>query len=684
MSRLREEFSYRETLKIDSKIEDAKNEIRGEIPERVNEAYWGDIHKELVGVSNLEITQRNTHYFVTGAGWLSSPDTYIASWVCANSEWDRFKPFFGGITGKGHKTVTEENFLTGLAYLLFGFDGFRMNEVQDTNVQVRTKWRKVADKPIGIIDFELIDRESEFIIQGFSFAKDEILYVVLNLQNCSGMRLSFAFNWFDNCTSTHHYVGGKHIISVVLPTSESNFFVGCTPSNEWYNGPHRNPDSGTFPNTEETYSATYFGVGVGYINPSETNQQIVFGLSLRGGTVEDGVSALSDGLNNWKTAYEEAITYWDNFWANFTADWSNVPERIREKGYLALMQLHAISYQNAVSAGVPFWRWVWVRDACWPLRAIARAMPDIAKDMAAWWATCEPIDGRGAFAFDGTSPDSGLNGTDANAVFLIAMGEVYAQTQDVSLMQALKSQLDSALTYAQNWYHSTQKHIRAWHPHDYWDDYTYYDGEIDTSLVKYESVIDVFWLAALQKMAPVYDALGDTERRDFCSNTASGLTEGLEDYRDADGGFHYAIKWHDPVNKPWPDDPLVLPDDLYDDVMAGPANIYGALLLNDAGCRNWLFKPEPARRLGLKYLPVRAAVQFSNVGPLHPDASTTMQKDHAWGPHIPIVAAEGVKLGYMELLSWIERSFPIGSWPEDVEVTAENPYVFSVDPGCPC
>jgi hypothetical protein len=202
----------------------------------------------------------------------------------------------------------------------------------------------------------------------------------------------------------------------------------------------------------------------------------------------------------------------------------------------------------------------------------------------------------------------------------------------------MKNIMDTLLEYAQTNFNTNDGHIHVIHPHDLWDDYA--SGEIDTAFVKYESFIDILWIVAMEEIAAVYAALGDTVRSDFCTTTAATLRATLEDFRLSDGSLCYAIK----------------PDgSLYSNIIAMCGNHYAAWLLEDEGCIKWIMQYSGA---------CRGRNGFSSNPGVFSNTKIDQMKENNWMAFLPINALIAAKEGDYTWANELSNQFIIGGIPE--------------------
>jgi hypothetical protein len=185
------------------------------------------------------------------------------------------------------------------------------------------------------------------------------------------------------------------------------------------------------------------------------------------------------------------------------------------------------------------------------------------------------------------------NCTDYGAAFLIAVGEYYNKTLDLTPIISLYDRIMDLVNWAKDRYVPADKHMQASHPHDYWDDYT----RLNQYSKKYESFIDVYWAEGLKRAAVYLKDYGDTTNSFWCEVTSKELIQRLEDYRTPDGGFWYCIDTNDKLIRE----------------LTSSASLFASLFFNDQKAWNWLMKNEQFFDLDSADPPVICQFQYSEL-----------------------------------------------------------------------
>lgn len=583
------------------------------------------------------------HPDFTGRAIVSDPSSLIAMIVNdARSDTAQYQIFAGLVAKSGLRSSGRT---LRARYCDIGYYPYLVNYV-DASIPFETRFKSIGGYPSGILE-SFYKREygnvKYFGITAFTW--NEVLYMIFDCQNVPELKISMEFySWYPDAfdlSAAYEEVNGQGTIWIQDHTTGLWVATACTNMNEYQvSDTPINPTFNGLDETQNSVSHTRACVALGTSGMPDKGR-VVFCISM--GKTKDGVqNAVVNGVQNWETALQQAEEFWASYFTDVNKIWF-APDELKVRGYFALNQLAALQYNGFLSAGMPNWYFNWLRDTSWVIHSLVRARPSLARDLLVWFKDTT-ITNANDYDMDKVG-EFGYNNTDNAAVFLAAAGKYWKHTKDTDALLEIKAQLDQALAYATENYSSADKHILAKHAHDYWDDYV---PEIDVSQVKYESMVDVLWLYALELMAPAYYALGDLTRRQDCIDIATGLRDGLEDYRRSDGGLEYAIKTD---------------DTLYNDVLALPDNIFAAWLLNDEQCRQWMKKRETVATLGMFGSNLNWAVVFSQY------ASTYGQKEHAWFPHFPIVALLAAKEGDYQPMRLLLDSFPFGALPEYVKTS---------------
>lgn len=609
---------------------------------------------------------------VEGFGFVSDPETYIMARAGGQSSGAWAAPYLISISGKGTKSTYSENPILGLDHLRIGcYDNYfnLINPDLVNLIKARSRWMLNDDGlPTPSIDYvyQCPSRSIDFRSQAFSH--DESLFIPCSIQGKAGIRFSMqATKTGQTAThyvSTGHPLGDIHIIITGITNSPSKMVFAAYPCNNWYiDASYQDVSGADFSNTGSPTTGDTICQGLAFAQAGWTAVDMCFLMAMPESTMSDAdiqTKVVAD-LLNWEARKASSISYWNTFWSGYKQRWDAINEQIRSKGLIALHQLAANSYKGGICSGIPFWNGVWIRDACWAMRNVGSISPSFARQFINWWVNASSIKDQNSYPVDGVSNVGSVNNTDNHAVFLLCMGCLWDQLKETETFYPLLSQLQDALIYVKAYFVSTDKHVIAHHPHDYWDEYETYGSDIyeQIATVKYESAIDVFWAKALSAIAPCFLALGDIENYAFCVSTSEALMEGIEDYREPNGSLYYAIKQDDSI---------------FDSVVASPGTLYAAHLLDDLQCRKALQDTKLISRLGILHFFPDNVICFSNVR----SGATKTKYYNAWGPQVPLVAAEMYKINNLSLIEPLQNSFPFGSWPESVKVhsTDSNRLIF--------
>ena len=604
------------------------------------------------------LTGKSNSTSIDGLGYVSDPNTYMMVNIGGKSSGGWMAPYISSVTGKGLMSGYSENPILGTTHCRMGCFNNYFNLVDPalTDVTAVSKWaRNDKGLPMPIIDYTYTRRSENLDFKSRCFSYDETVFIPCNIQGKAGIRWSMQIDK-DNMSIAHYFStqakGNLHIIIITLANTPTKFVFAQYPCNLWYIGDaFTDVASGDFTGTDTHTSTSSLAFGLSYADGSWSNVDTCYAVSMPSATMSDAdiQTKMINDLVNRKTREQSALYYWDNFWSDYTDQWDDVETKIKSKGMISVHQIAANTYKGGISSGVPTWNLPYIRDAAWVLNSMARIVPTFCKTYLNWWINASSIAGLNGLALDGVQDVQYYNNTDNHAIFLIGIGSLWSELQSVTDFSGVLPQIQTALSYVKVNYNITDKHILAIHNHDYWDEYPTYGGVMNVSLVKYESVIDIFWAYGLKLIAPCFEALGDINNSDYCKQISEALILGLEDYREVNGGLQYAIKTD---------------GTLYSEVVASPGTIYAAYLLDDEQCRVALQGKDLSSRLGLKFLDIEKVMCFSN----YRDSTVATKNISVWGPHVPIVAGELARIGDYSLLPVITNSLKFGGWAEDLKV----------------
>ncbi|NPV69020.1 MAG: hypothetical protein HPY55_00055 [Firmicutes bacterium] len=479
------------------------------------------------------------------------------------------------------------------------------------------------------------------------FGWDGVIYLVTETQNVGSQRMN---GWLHgtggqaNNDVTMETVGGHRLITAQEKTSDLWFVIGCTPEDQMAiqsSGIVLNEGPIADKVDPIVGGACYYGFG--RENMGLNGEMLIcFAMGTDKASTQAKVAgALSSG---WRIPLESCMGYWRSFFAGLRERWLYVPAELRFKGYMALQQSMMAAYRpnsqgTFLGAGPGAWYGNFIRDTAWVIKALAPIKPDVAGEMLDWFANvAEPIYGSNSYGIDGAEPGNYHN-TDNAATWLLAVGEYWKQTRDLPRMTALKAQIDSALQYAQVNYVPADGHIVALHPHDFADDGYF---PLPTGDIKYESMVDILWIAGLEAISPVYTALGDSVRASFCTQTATEMRAHIDDYRvpGTNGRLCHSLK----------------PDGTQQDAAWWFASmLYDAWLLGNEDSWKWCSWSKQV--LGVKNVSLNYGLVISR-------QPTEQNRDESWGPFLGIVAKLAAEHGDLEPASFLATAFPSGTFPE--------------------
>jgi hypothetical protein len=477
------------------------------------------------------------------------------------------------------------------------------------------------------------------------FGWESVFYLATETRNINSQRINGWVHSTDgqrNCYAVVEKVQGFDVVVVNDKTCGLWFAVGSTPQNEvGMDASAIVPVEGPIEASTGSIngSSCFYAIGCEPL-PVSAETLICFAVGV---SKEEVVAKVAGALaNGWEQPLEQAKGYWRSFFSGLREKWSAVPPELRIKGYIALGQLAACTYApdsrgSFLSAGPGVWHGDFIRDAGWAVKALSGVKPDLAASILEWFAGMPgTLYMHNSFGIDGKEPGAFYN-TDNAAVWLLGLGEYYERTKDGVRVRELRACLESGLRYAQENYVERDGHIIARHSHDFADD-DYSPLPAETTL--YESMVDILWVAALEKVRPVLEDLGDTSNAEFCRKTASCLRVHLSDFRQPDGRLSHSLSRE---------------GRLQDSAWWYPSYLYGAWLLGDE--ESWAWCSKSAGVLGVRDSPIGYGLAIAAV-PGEP-----LRKE-SWGPFIGIVALLASKHGDFAPVSFLAKAFPSGAFPE--------------------
>jgi hypothetical protein len=535
----------------------------------------------------------------------------------------------------------------------------------DQRYIVEGNWVTVDGYPIPAYEMAYAFQSSENVAaKTLCFAWGGVIYnVVINQRQYNGIRQSGCLVPSEGANITNATVetlNGLDLVVMEDPNSNHFFVVGSSKTEAIAIKPNTPIGTNGTLETDRTPisgAKAFFSLGD---NTQLLNKagEIVFAFST-GFTKEGTKEAVAGALTaDWRTAFAACQEYWKGVFSGLREQWANAPAKVRVKGYLAVGQMMCHTYSGDITpglflgAGAGSWYGDFIRDTAFAVRALSASRPELAGAMLDFYAGCGPIYEHNSYSLDGVA-GTGHN-TDNAPTFLLAVGEYYKHTQDLPRMQALESQINSAMKYILsdfgNHYNASDGHIETLHPHDYGDDSNDYFVMADTL---YESMVDILWIVGLEAISPVFAALGDQTQADNCLAIATNLRNHLSDFivptGERAGMMAHGIK-----------------NDLTLD--ADQANwaatfIYGAWLLGRTDCWDWCKR---ATNLYTKTTPLPYSLSIVN-------NYTSEAPAHGWGPFYPIVALleyrfEGRSRSIQTLLDY----FPSGGFPEYIQHTFDT------------
>ena len=522
-------------------------------------------------------------------------------------------------------------------------------------------------------------------VNGYPVPIYETFYEYNNTEKCAADTISFAWNGvlYLVVLSKRQYVGLKlnghlvptegsniangsvvtvddrQIITIEEPNSGHWFACGCSPLEAIAIQPNEviRVETALITDTTPTSGAsTYFCLGDN-TQALDKAKEFVFCFSTNFDQDSAG-TAVASALNvDWRTALKECETYWAGIFEGLREKWIDVPAKLRVRGYLSLGQMLCHTYENGsvctgtfLGAGSGTWYGNFIRDTSFAIKSMSSIKPELAGKMLDFYSNCAPLYEHNSYSLD-TVGGSGLN-TDNAPTFLLAAGEYYKKTEDIVRMHALEWQLNEAMKYINadygNHYIAADGHIEALHPHDFGDDSNDYFAMADT---KYESMVDILWIAGLEAIAPVYTALGDDTTAAYCTTIATSLRSHLDDFvvssGDMEGMMAHAIQT---------DASLDSGEGLW-----GATFVYGAWLLGLESCWEWCKKSRVW--LSAKGSKIPYCVSLAN-------NYESGASDHGWAPFYPLVALLEYRFDSSRKTSLeVAEYFPSGGWPEFITQT---------------
>lgn len=492
--------------------------------------------------------------------------------------------------------------------------------------------------PSGILQFHFTDNTSKTSYCKV-FTYNNVVYMIFDLSDINDLKLGLTLKSSEgtkNFTGSYKTESDQGYFTVKDNTSGLWFGATCTTMNE-----HEiqatpiavvyglNEDNSSIADSACSLALGKDGIG--------STGKVVFCLSANDTEAEVKASIL-DGLTNYNTNLLLAIADWEDYFEGLHEKYNYLSPKMAYKFYQCLQQIRMTNYQGFLSSGLPNWYANFIRDTAWTVYGLSNVDHEPTQQLAAsfldWFADVDSFDHANSFTFNQTRRETTMNQTDSAPTFLLAVGEAYNKFS-YSATPILPI-LEKCMEYCEANYNATDGHITCLHAHDYWDDYV---AEIDVSLVKYESMIDVLWIAGLESIAPVFTSLGLTEKASYCTTVATNLRANLEDFRGDDGYLHYAIKTD---------------NTLYSTVSALPGVLYAAFLLEDEGAVSWIqnFSQQ-----------LRVAYGFLDIPLTHSNSNSAVLKEDIWMPYLPMV---GYVLRNIDrtLLDQLSSQFKFGTFPE--------------------
>jgi len=446
--------------------------------------------------------------------------------------------------------------------------GFLFNS--DSGKKERAYFRHVDGLPI--LEYCYQYWEGNVQINTNEFVWNNIFYQVFKVAKVTQsqtVNVLETFQFYVNPVSGRvEAAGGGYPPIVVVAYSDYWFAATCTSMNEYYvDDIWQDPTTGAFDETKNQTSNETTNIGIGK-NSIPNGDVVVFVIAWSETSEADAISKAKDALDNWASYKEQSETYW----VSKVKSVEPLQPSLRYNAAIALTQILAQSYEDGfLVAGFPTWRDNFVRDTAWSAMGLTHFLPEDARNLLNWWHDISNF--TTGNNWKSNKVQHGIsNCTDYGAAFLIAVGEYYDITKDLTLIVSLYDRIIDLLDWAKSKYVPADKHIQAPHPHDYWDDYT----RLAYISKKYESFIDVYWAEALRRAAVYLKAYGDNDNASWCSETSKALKEGLEDYRMPDGGFWYCIDADGKVVRE----------------LTSSASLFAAMFFNDEDAWSWLLKNE--------------------------------------------------------------------------------------------
>lgn len=596
----------------------------------------------------------NSDYNIVGSPIISNPDSLI--YVSALGVNGSSPVIFDTIGSKGGYSPSLGGNSEGLSseYNDFAYYPNYINRPNQSASRFgNAKWKLVGGEyPSGILEYVYSD--ADITAHAKCFVKSEVAYTVFDVSGINDMRFGTTLKSSEgtrNFSGGYETLNSKGYIAIKDNTSGLWFALSCTNMTQYQVdiAPINVTLGLDTAKVLITNQACSVAVGCGSTGGAETHVVFCTSIGKDKSTVVDDVL---NGLTNWKTKLIESENDWNNYYDGLSDNLSTLTVEQKAKYYTCIQQIRSHTYKGYMSAGMPNWYKNFIRDTSWAIYSLCQnnhnKSIELATSMTNWWNGIDSFVHANSFTVDKKRCETSMNQTDSACTFLMAIGELYKVSgYDAS---EIKSTLDECMRYIQENLVESDGHVIALHVHDYWDDYT---GDINVSLVKYESMVDILWILGLESIAPVYAKLNDITMSQYCINTANLLKNNIEDYRNIDGGLYYAIKNDGGI---------------YNTVDTLPSTLYAAWLLEDNLCKNWVINYGEKLRIkgGLTSYPLT-----------HSNALTNPLSIGAWMPYAPIVALVASENGDNSLINDISNSFVLGGFPEYAKVKDANKLVWS-------
>ena len=429
----------------------------------------------------------------------------------------------------------------------------------------------IDGKPTGILEY-VFERDTKCIMLE-TFTSNNVVCIGIDKRNANDFKITFKLentNYNQNVEASVILQNGKYVVRGYDSASKYHVAMTGVGINVYDVSITKIDVVNLAPaNYPKTVTGTDVWLGAGYDGVANVSDKLFFFISI----AETQAEAVNNVCNaDYYAMRNNHVNQWKNFWNNTRFD-KMKDLSLYNKSLMSLQQLYSQSCNGYLTAGAPNWMENYLRDTGWVIKGVSKYNPTFAKSMINWLCQWNSSWTVNSYAITG-EPVVNYHNTDSAPTLLIGITEYYKQTGDITTLANNKVYIDGLLRYCKD--NLVGNHITSKHPHDFWDDYTPQEDptdSIDTSLVKFESMIDVLWAYALQEMIPVYNMLNDDVNLTYCTSTSLALKLGVEDYRLSDGSLSYAIKTN---------------DSLYAEIIATPATLYMAWLFNDVGCKEFL------------------------------------------------------------------------------------------------